>query len=272
MTVAFMGLTGPMGVLPRYYTELLLDRIRQKDYALRDFFDLFNHRLISLFFRAWEKHRCVIGFESARVWGTEDRFATDLFALMGLGTKGLQEQLKLDTRALLRYTGLLMAKRHSAEALQHCLADYFDVPVSIEQFIGQWHDLADGDRSRLSGGEGNNRLGQTAVAGTRVWDQQAKFKVRLGPLDYQTFEGLLPSGRAFPVLVQLTRLFAGVELDFDLNLVLKAEEVPSCRLARTSGYAPQLGWTTWLKTKRFRRDADDVTFSGSGESLQTGTA
>jgi type VI secretion system protein ImpH len=272
MTVAFMGLTGPMGVLPRYYTELLLDRIREKDYALRDFFDLFNHRLISLFFRAWEKHRCVIGFERAHVWGTEDRFATDLFALMGLGTKRLREQLRLDSRALLRYTGLLVARRHSAEALQHCLADYFQVPVAIQQFIGQWHELGDGDRSRLSGEGGNNRLGQTAVAGTKVWDQQAKFKVRLGPLDYPTFQGLLPSGKAYPVLVQLTRLFAGVELDFDLNLVLKAEEVPSCHLAKTAGYAPQLGWTTWLKTDRFQRDAEDVTFSGAGETWQTGTA
>ena len=85
MTVAFMGLTGPQGVLPRYYTELMLERLQAKDQTLRDFFDVFNHRMISLFFRAWEKHHCTVGFEQWLLLGKEDRFARCLFALAGLG-------------------------------------------------------------------------------------------------------------------------------------------------------------------------------------------
>jgi type VI secretion system ImpH/TssG family protein len=126
MTVAFMGLTGPQGVLPRYYTELMLDRIREKDYTLRDFFDVLNHRLISLFYRAWEKHRIVVGCERSILRGSKDTFADDLFALMGMGTKGLREQLLLPERTLLHYTGLLVSHRHSADALRQCLADYFE--------------------------------------------------------------------------------------------------------------------------------------------------
>jgi type VI secretion system protein ImpH len=272
MTVAFMGLTGPQGVLPRYYTELMLDRIREKDYTLRDFFDVLNHRLISLFYRAWEKHRIVVGCERSILRGSKDTFADDLFALMGMGTKGLREQLLLSEQTLLRYTGLLVSHRHSADALRQCLADYFEVAVNIEQFIGQWYQLAEQDRSRLGLEDSNNRLGQTSVMGTKVWDQQARFRVKLGPLDYETYQGLLPSGIAYPRLVQLTKCFAGAELDFDLNLVLKANEIPYCRLAQVGTYQPQLGWTTWLQTSQATHDAEDVTFSGSATLRQAGTA
>jgi len=57
LVTAFMGLVGPAGVLPRHYTTLLIERIREKDFALRDFLDPFHHRIVSLFYRAWEKYR-----------------------------------------------------------------------------------------------------------------------------------------------------------------------------------------------------------------------
>lgn len=272
MTVAFMGLTGPSGVLPRHYTELLLDRIRQKDYTVRDFLDLFNHRMISLFYRSWAKHHCFVGFERAISQRGEDRFAEHLFAIVGLGTKGLREQLEMDPRTLLRYTGLLAQQRHSAQALQHCIMDFFRVPAEIHQFIGAWHQLDESDWTRLGVLGGNNVLGKTALAGTKIWDQQAKFQLRLGPLEYPAFSGLLPSGKAYPTLVQLTKCFAGLELDFDIHMVLKAAEVPFFRLGHTDQYAPRLGWTTWLKTEEFKRDADDVRFSGAAATEIVGTA
>lgn len=272
MTVTFMGLSGIQGVLPRHYTELLMERVAAKDFALRDFLDLFNHRIVSLFYRAWEKHRCLVGFERALSGGTTDHMAKYLWALMGLGTPGIRERIPGVDQVLLRYAGAIAQKPKSANALQQVLSDYFKVPVAIQQFIGTWLHLEQEDRTALGGKGRNNRLGQTAVLGTKAWDQQAQFKVRVGPLNYNEFANLLPSGQSYPVLVNLTKFFAGPDLDFNVNLICNAKEVPTCRLRESDVYAPRLGWTTWLKTKEFLRHADQVTFSGTARYRSMATA
>jgi type VI secretion system protein ImpH len=272
MTVAFLGLTGAEGALPRHYTELLLQRAQVNDHTLRDFLDLFNHRLISLFYRAWETHHCVVGYERACETGEEDRFARLLYAVLGLGTAGIRERLCGDDGSLLRYAGLLVQRPRSAQALAHCLADAFHVPVQITQFIGAWLSVLEEDWTRLGTTGTNNLLGQTAVVGTKVWDQQAGFQVRLGPLDFDTFSGLLPSGKAFATLVRMTKFLAGPEFEFNVNLALKAPEVPPCRLHESDAYVPQLGWTTWLSSTPRTTDAEDVMFSGEFSSTRTAAA
>jgi len=263
MTVAFMGLTGPLGVLPRHYTELLLERIRAKDHTLRDFFDLFNHRLIALFYRAWEKYRFPIAYERAVLNQADyDRFSLYLFDLFGMGTAGLRHRLVVGDAALLFYAGLLGQRPHGASALGGLLQDYFAVPVAIVQFVGQWLALVPESRTRLGVGASPSALGLSAVAGSRVWDQQAKLTVRVGPLTLAEFCQFLPSGNAFRPLCQLTRFVAGQEFDFDLQLVLRAAEVPRCQLGAAGEHAPRLGWSTWLKTRAFTHDADQAVLSG----------
>ena len=263
MTVAFMGLTGLLGVLPRHYTELLLERMRRKDEGLRDFLDLFNHRLISLFYRAWEKYRFPIAYERAVSKGEgEDRFTRHLFDLIGLGTMGLRGRLEVEDEPLLFYAGLLAQHPRSASALEGLLKDYFEVPVSVTQFIGQWLPLSEANRSRLGWGEANNALGVSAVAGSRVWDQQAKFRLELGPLTFIEYCQFLPSYDGFRTLVAITRFSAGEECDFDVQLILKAAEVPWCRLGGNGEHAVRLGWSTWLKSREFTADAGEAIFAG----------
>jgi type VI secretion system protein ImpH len=283
MTVAFLGLTGPSGVLPRHYTELLLRMARDakgpEKHALRDWLDLFNHRLISLFYRAWEKYRFYIPYERrdyAR--GEPDPFTQALFSLVGLGLPALRGRLRVavpgegqervlartDDLALLRYAGLFAHRPRCAVALEALLRDHFGVGAEVRQFRGQWLLLDADNQSRLGGPGG--ALGVNAVAGERVWDVQGKFRVRLGPLRYAEFDALLPDRSPLParkgffLLGQLVRLYAGPEFDFDVQLVLRAEDVPACRLGGEGG--GRLGWNTWVRTGPLPHDAEDAAFEG----------
>ena len=278
MLVNFMGLIGPNGALPRHYTELIVERARHRDHALRAFLDLFNHRFISLFYRAWEKYRFPIAFERAAVarqsdeaaaegsaakpadLGALDRFSHHLLDLAGMGTPALLPALDVDLRALLFHTGLLARRVRSACALEGLLRGYFGVEVDVIQLTGQWLAIPQASITRL--GRENSQLGGSAVLGSRFWDPQTKFTVRLGPVGYTTFRSFLPSGDAFRPLTQLTHYFAGEELDFDIQAVVQAAEVPECRLGDAAHDGGQLGWSTWLKTKPFQHDADDAVFDG----------
>lgn len=263
MTVAFMGLTGPEGVLPAHYTELLLALQAEKDDALAAFLDLFNHRMISLFFRAWEKHHFVIGFErSARAGEQDDRFTQYLFDLIGMGTPGLRGRLgKVRDHALLRYAGLIAQRPHSASALRGILRDYFDLPIEIEQFRGKWFPLDESSLSYLQQEGLHNQLGVGAIAGDAVWNQQARFRIRVGPISLERFMDFLPDGKAFAELLELARYFVGLALEFDVQLLLRAPEVPWCALTDESADAPRLGWLGWLKTEEFQEHAWQAVFS-----------
>jgi type VI secretion system protein ImpH len=252
MTVAFMGLTGPAGVLPHHYTELLVERTRYRDTALWDFLDLFNHRMISFFYRAWEKYRFPVAYERAQ----GDRFTEFLFDIVGMGTRGLRNRLSFPDEALLYYGGLVAQRPHSASAMTAVLGDYFGVPARVAQFSGQWLDIEDAGLTRI-GGE-NAELGVTAVAGERVWDSQSKFQLQFGPLEFNEFMGFLPTGSAFTPAADMVRLLAGLEFDFDIRLTLKADEVPDCVLTSVEERSSMLGWTSWLKTGPFLEDDSQV--------------
>jgi type VI secretion system protein ImpH len=260
MVVAFMGLFGLTGVLPRHYTELLLERVRQKDFALRDFLDIFNHRMISLFYRAWEKYRLPVAYERSRSapGADHDPFSRSLFHLVGMGTAGLRGRLKSADEALLYYSGLVAQQPRSASALGALLGDYFDVPVIVRQFVGAWLRVDDENRTRLRRGDSNNQLGITTMLGARCWDQQAGFTLAIGPLKFQRFREFLPCESGFRAVVELTRFLVGLPLDFDVQLVLQAAEVPACRLTRPGPEALRLGWSSWLKTREFSYDAAEA--------------
>ena len=255
MEVAFMGLTGPLGVLPPAYTELLIERLRAKDRTLSEFLDLFNHRLISFFYRAWEKYRFPVAYERG-AGRSGDQFTSGLFALIGMGTRGLRGRLGIGDESLLAYGGLIAQQPHSAISLAAVIGDYFGVPARVEQFFGQWLKLDDESRSRL--GRDNSQLGFSTVIGSRVWDTQSKFRLKLGPLTYQEFFAFLPVGSAFRPVQELTRLLAGLEFDFDLQLKLKAAEVPGTELTTQAARQPMLGWNSWLKTRPFAADDEQV--------------
>jgi len=272
MITAFMGLTGPNGVLPHHYTTLLTQRVREKDFALRDFFDLFNHRVISLFYRAWEKYRFAIAYEHSSSTETADRdddlFTQCLYCLIGLGTGGLRRRMEFDDEAFLFYGGHFAHYPRSAISLEFMLADYFHLPVKVEQFVGQWLYLGTDDQSSLPTAQRpqglNTELGKSVVVGERVWDVEGKFRIRLGPLGYADFCRFLPSGDALRPICQMVRSYAGPQFDFDVQPVLKGTEVPWCRLGGDGADAARLGWNTWIRSGQFDHDVSNAVFSLEG--------
>lgn len=250
MAVAFLGAAGGLSPLPRPFTELVLERTARKDTALRDFLDIFNHRLVSLMYRVRKKHRIGLATVSPEKTG----LAEHLYALMGLGTPGLRGRMDVDDRALLAYAGLLSQRPRSLTALEQVLTDHLGVPVAGEQFRGRWLTLEEDQRTRIGRLGENHALGAGAVLGGRFWDQQGTFELRVGPLPLERFLDFLPPGSAFRPLADLTRFHVGTELDFTVRLLLRAGEVPPSRLGAAGG--TRLGWTSWLKTRPRAADGE----------------
>ena len=255
LVVNFMGLVGPASVMPLTYTALVRDRSRAGDTALRDFLDIFHHRMISLFYAAWEKYRFTVAYER----GERDHLTRHLLDLVGLGTSGLQDRQPVDDESLLYYAGLLAQRPRSALALKQLLEDYFDVPVTILQFAGAWYPLNPETRCCLQEGRGeSSRLGIGAVIGNVIWDQQSAVRIRLGPLTLEQYLDFLPTGTAYRPLRAITRFFSGDALNFEAQLVLRREEAPRCELGRKDTRAPRLGWISWSRSKPLDRNPDET--------------
>jgi type VI secretion system protein ImpH len=267
MLVAFMGLTGPAGVLPHHYTAMLLRRLRLKDSSLRDFLDLFNHRAVSLFFRAREKYSLPASYERVRLDAqrTEpDPTTQALYCLVGLGTRGLRGRLSIDDEAFLYFSGHFSHSPRSAISLECMLCEYFGLPIQVEQLQGQWLYLSTDDCAQLpsdTNPEGaNNQMGLNVVVGERVWDVQSKFRLRVGPLTYAQFRRFMPDGDALRPLCEMVRSYVGPEFDFDVQPVLRPEEVPWTQSLSAGDGRSRLGWNTWVRRPPFTHEVADPVF------------
>lgn len=258
MTVNFFGLTGPQGVLPHAYSEHAATRTRARDTAFRDFLDIFNHRAISLLFRAWEKNQSSVSHEA----GIEDQLFTHLLDLVGHGTLGMRERLPVNDEAIAYFAGLLSTRARSADGLARLLSDYFDVPASVEQFVGDWRSLDDGGQLSLGADGPAGQLG-FGVLGDAGWDPQSRVRVRLGPLTREQFDSFVPGGSAHESLCALARLYADDIVGVDAQLVLSRREVRPCILDVPSpermASATRLGRGTWLASRPLARDPDETT-------------
>jgi len=217
---------------------------------LRDFLDLFHHRLISLFYRAWTKYRYDVSF------GMTGRDVLTPFLLWCIGTPPTtanQELIGVDSTRLIRYAGTFTQHPKTAAALQGLLTDFFDfIPVRVEQFQERWIAIPSDNLSAL--GTANSTLGVDCVAGQEVFDMGGAFEIVVGPVDWETYLTFLPVGRRFDEARRLTRLFCQDMLAFGLTVRLKAGEAPEARL--TSGPdAARLGYTCWLRTEELGETA-----------------
>lgn len=248
----FFGLFGPNGPLPLHLTEFARERLlHHKDAGLVRFADLFHHRLLSLFYRAWAQAQPTVSYDRP----AQDRFGDYIGALVGLGQPKLQRRDAAGDHVRLFFSGWLSRQVRSADGLRNMLSGFFRLPVTISEFSGHWLRLPADDVTRIGTGSPGCRLGNGAVLGGRVWDRQHKIQLRFGPLSLQQFESFLPGGTALPRLVALMRHYLCFELDWDLRLALARSEVAPARLGPTA----RLGWNTWVGRYTKSKDADELT-------------
>jgi type VI secretion system protein ImpH len=258
LVVNFMGVATPssFGALPRRYAEEIRRLVREKNTALRDFLDLFNHRLISLFLRARQRHQPLVDFER----GASGTFARALAALLGIATPRLAARLALDDHALFSRAGLLALSPMPAVALESLVSSMFGVPAAIEPFRAATHRIEADDRNRL--GAANARLGEDLFLGEEIVLVESRFRLRVGPLDLAAYDALLPDRPGHRKLADLVRFATRGALDFDVQLVLAAEQVPVVRLGVGDSARGRLGWSSWLASERKGGAArDDAIFA-----------
>ena len=257
----FFGLVGRQMTLPSYYTRLVWDERYALEQPLTDFLNMLQHRMTSLFYRAWERGRFYVPFER----GHPDRVSAHLFDLIGLGgPKELRDRMKVRDDALVFYSGLLGMVQRSATALQQLLTDFFEVPVDVKEFVGAWYPLSDSTQCRVDDAnvDVGSGLGEGTIVGDEVWDPQAKVLIRVGPLTRAHYEDFLPGGEAHTSLRSIAHFFSDDQFDFDVQLVLARDEVPGIELGGEGDQA-SLGWVSWIRStpQPFAHHRDDTTLS-----------
>ncbi|MEP0548462.1 MAG: type VI secretion system baseplate subunit TssG [Rhodothermales bacterium] len=234
--VTFMGLYGVASPLPVYLYEDLATEA-EDTFPLRDFLDIFNHRLYSYFYRAWKKYRPGGSAAGTRSGGT-DRF----LAIAGLGTPGALAGAPVSVARLAGFAGLLNRRVRNAEGLHTLLSAFTEgLPVEVVQNVPRRVRVA--DRPALGRGATAATLGGSALVGATVYDVGGKFRVALGPMGIQDFEAYLPGGPKAEALDWLVRLYAPDFLDFDVLLKLETQQVSALRLGDRNA---RLGENTWV--------------------------
>ncbi|HWN93610.1 MAG TPA: type VI secretion system baseplate subunit TssG [Methylomirabilota bacterium] len=254
--VKFFGLFGPYGPLPPHLTEYAHERKHNfGDPTLVAFANVFHHRLISFFFRAWSASQKAVDMDR----NVDRRYPIYVGSLFGIGMESLQDRDPVPDLAKLFFAGRLACPARNAEGLEMILQAFFEIPTRIETFVGQWIDLPAESCCRLGASPDTGSLGLTTIVGSKMWDCQIKFSIRVGPMSLKDYERMLPDGEAFQRLQKWVLNYVGHEFMFDVQLVLRKEEVPDVKL----GVTGKLGWTTWMKSAPLPHDADDLVMSGS---------
>ncbi len=260
LLVNFFGLFGPDGPLPLHLTEYARDRLRnERDPTFTRFADLFHHRVLGLLYRAWADVRPAISFDRPDT----DRFATYTGSLAGIGMASLRDRDAMPDMTKLHFAGLLANQTRHADGLAAILSSFFTMPVQVESFVGSWLTLPPQDHTRLAGPRDAATIGAGALLGARVWSRTHKIRLVFGPLSLEEYERLLPGGDSFHKLVPIVRNYAGDLLAWDVQFVLRRDEVPDTRLGKQG----RLGWTTWLKPRRSLQDAADLRLEAGSDSM-----
>ena len=249
--VHFFGLLGPNAPLPPHLTEYARERIlHHDDQTFAAFLNIFHHRLASFFYRAWSTNQKAV--DLARP--DDQRFASFIGSYVGLGMDSLRNRDAVPDHAKLYFAGRLANVTRNAEGLEVILGEFLNIKTEVHTFVGRYLDLPPDSICRLGESSETGSLGVNAITGSRFFDCQLSFRIRVGPMSLVEYERMLPGGVSFERLKYWVLNYCGRHYLWDVQLTLRADEIPRTKL----GQSGRLGWTTWLTTLPFSRDAEDL--------------
>lgn len=254
LTVNFLGLGGIQGSLPTPYTEMLVDRLRNKDTTFKNFLDVFNHRLASF----WHRMRKKIVLGIAQVRPEETPAGKSFLDLVGIDSDFLRNRLAVPDQALLAQAAVFWRRPRSLIGLQRLLRTYFGLPMVVTQFQGAWQVAQKRDWSRIGARESGQHqiLGKSAILGKRSWHQIAGIAVHIPPLNYKQFIHFQKeTSLEYLALRDLIFFYIGEGQRVHLMFSLQREHIVSVHL---NGQF-ELGRTTWMtrgEGKGFSKDPE----------------
>jgi type VI secretion system protein ImpH len=247
----FFGMLGPQGPMPLHFTEFVLNRLKHhRDPTFGRFLNIFNHRMLSLFYRAWANNEPTVSLDRPET----DYFTGYIASLQGLGLDSLQNRDSIPDQIKYYFCGHHAGLSKTLEGLQAIISTFFAIPCTINEFFGCWQTIPSCDRSRLGGDPATGTLGSSAVLGEMVWSVDQTLQLRLGPLNYSDYYLFLPGSKRLQQLADLIRNFVGIEFAWDVLLVLKQSEVPTFRINGST----LLGWTSCLGKRLWQGDVDEL--------------
>jgi type VI secretion system protein ImpH len=232
----FLGLLGPQGALPLSTTEEAYGWSIMRDESFPRFLDIFNHRFLELFFRAWADARPIVQHDRPDA----DRFLVYIGAMIGVGSPPYRNLDTVPDLAKLAFAGLMAPQAKSASRLRALIGGLFGVRVEIEQFAGSRLVIEKNDRSLL--GANNSGLGRDIVVGAAVYSVQDKFCIRIYTSSLKEYMRFLPTGDRCEPLVDAVFFYIGEQLDWEVELALPSRDVEPVKV----GSFGQLGWTSWM--------------------------
>lgn len=234
-----LGLFGPHGPLPLHLTEYARERHRNNaDPTFVRFADIFHHRMMSLFYRAYAASQP----SNSRDRPAQDRFSRYVGSVFGLGQNAVRNRDLVPDTFKLSFAGLLGPHSRNAEGLKAMVVAMIGVPVEIEQFQGEWVEVPMDSRCRLGGPGVGTALGRGGALGQRAWIAQDRFRLVLGPVTQRQVADLLPGGPRLAMIAALIRNYVGDRLTWDVKLKFDDETPEPGRFQSTT----RLGWNAWL--------------------------
>ena len=248
--VKYLGLLGPQGALPLATTEEAYYYVLAQDDAFPRFLDLFNHRFIQLFFRAWADSRPIVQHDRPDA----DRFIAYIGSAIGVGSEPYQNLDSVPDSVKLGFAGLIGAQARCASRLAGAVCGMFGVQAEVEEFVGTRLVIEAAEWTFL--GKGHNTLGEDALLGRTVFSVQDKIRIRIFTKNLAQYIRFLPSGDLCEPLADLVFFYNGEQLDWDVELAIPTGAAEPIKLGRFG----QLGWTSWMApnwtlTEAYRQDA-----------------